>query len=84
MFKVGKCGDNGSDGRCETFRKCRNPRPWKRNEIITRHGLLMCQTCKRIWCRDNNSSMNILKIIQYHAQGKERPKYLQRGKHNDP
>ena len=26
----------------------KNPRPWRRNDTIKRHGLLMCQTCKRL------------------------------------
>ena len=33
------------EGVCETFRDCKNPKPWKDN-IITRHGLTMCKTCK--------------------------------------
>jgi hypothetical protein len=32
-------------GQCVTFRKCKNPRPWRTEGNIVRHGLLMCQTC---------------------------------------
>ena len=64
------------DGECTTFRTCNNPRPWKKNENIIRHGLIMCKTCKALWNRDENSSCNIYKIAQMAIQQKERPKYL--------
>lgn len=66
-----KCG-----GECETFRTCKNPRPWRKDEIILRHGLTMCKTCKALWNRDENSSCNIYKIAQMAIHQKERPKYL--------
>ena len=31
--------------------------------MIKRHGLLMCQTCKRLWNRDLNSGLNICRIM---------------------
>jgi hypothetical protein len=65
-------------GRCETFRECKNPRPWKRDDTIKRHGLLMCQTCKRLWCRDTNSSLNILEVMMWHINGMGRPDHLKR------
>ena len=79
------CGDivKGNEvvgGECVTFRKCKNPRPWRKEESIIRHGLLMCQTCQKLWCRDTNASLNIWEIMKKAQQGKERPKYLQRGK----
>jgi hypothetical protein len=67
-------------GKCVTFKKCQNPRPWRKEENIIRHGLLMCQTCQKPWCRDTNASLNIWEIMKKAQQGKERPKYLQRGK----
>lgn len=73
--KCSKC-----HGECETFRGCENPRPWKQNEIILRHGLLMCKTCKRLWNRDENSSRNIHKIAWYAIHKKQRPEYLCREK----
>ena len=71
---------NCEKGRCETFRTCINPRPWKKTEIIKRHGLTMCQTCSSLWNRDVNASLNIYHIIDNTIINKERPKYLQRGK----
>jgi len=50
---------------------------WKEN-IITRHGLLACKTCKGLWKRDGNSSGNIYKIIKSHIDGLGRPEYLRR------
>ena len=73
--KCSKC-----HGECETFRGCENPRPWKQNEIILRHGLLMCKTCKRLWNRDENSSRNIHKIAWCAIHKKQRPEYLCREK----
>ena len=71
--KCSKC-----EGECKKFRECQNPRPWKKNETILRHGLLMCKTCKGLWNRDVNSSLNIFKIVEAKIAGKERPVYLQR------
>ena len=73
--KCSKC--NG--GNCEKFRKCRNPKPMKNNDIIS-HGLLMCKTCNGLWNRDENSSRNIYKIAYNAINKKERPKYLCRSK----
>ena len=67
-------------GECKTFRVCKNPRPWRKEENIIRHGLLMCQTCRKLWCRDTNASLNIWEVMNAAIEGKERPKYLQRGK----
>jgi transposase len=64
------------EGECETFRTCENPRPWRKDEIILRHGLIMCKTCKALWNRDENSSCNIYKIAQLAVYGKDRPTYL--------
>jgi uncharacterized paraquat-inducible protein A len=44
---------------CTTFRQCANPKPWKRENIITRHGVVKCQTCQTFWNRDENNSCNI-------------------------
>jgi transposase len=63
-------------GDCEVFRACNNPRPWKKDEIILRHGLERCKTCKVLWNRDENSSRNMYKISQKAVNKKSRPKYL--------
>ena len=74
------CRCSNCKGECEKFRECQNPRPWKKNETTQRHGLLMCKTCKGLWNRDVNSSLNIFKIVENKIAGKERPDYLQRKK----
>jgi transposase len=63
---------------CAIF-KCseRSLKRWKDN-IIMRHGLLECKTCNRLWNRDMNASLNILKICKEAIAGKERPAYLKR------
>lgn len=71
------CRCSACEGTCETFRHCKNPRPWKNNTII-RHGLLECKTCLRLWNRDMNASFNIYKIIQEAIAGRSRPEYLTR------
>lgn len=71
------CKCSNCEGQCSTFRKCQSPRPW-RDELITRHGLLMCKTCRGLWNRDENSSRNIYKIISSHINGKKRPEYMSR------
>jgi transposase len=71
------CKCSGCEGNCNTFRYCTNPRPFKDNRII-RHGLLECQTCKRLWNRDMNASLNMYKIIQEAIAGRQRPEYLSR------
>ncbi len=76
------------EGVNEKFRKCRNPRPWmrmrknkeKQKHDYLRHGLLKCKTCKGLWNRDLNSSLNIHRIIECAIQSKFRPAYLCRGK----
>ena len=83
--KCYNCGDlvKGNEivgGQCQKFRRCQNPRPWKKEEQILRHGLLMCQTCQKLWCRDTNAALNILGIIKSVQKERERPKYLQRGR----
>lgn len=71
------------DGECVTFRKCQNPRPWKKEEVITRHGLLKCTTCRRLWNRDENGSLNIYRIVRDTLDGKGRPEILRRGQEVD-
>ena len=64
------------EAECSTFRKVVNPRPWK-NNIITRNGLIRCNTCHRLWNRDLNGALNIYYISECHIQGLPRPIYLQ-------
>ena len=64
-------------GGSEKFRKTLNPKPWK-NEMFIVHGLLRCKTCKCLWDRYMNSSLNIRKITECIINGRERPNYLRR------
>ena len=70
------CRCSSCGGETKTFRKCRNPRPWKRDDTITRRGLVMCTHCTNIWNRDYNASFNIHKICQSALKGLDRPDYL--------
>ena len=73
--RCSKCGNE-----CSTFRECKNPKPWKKEETITRHGVVKCQTCHTLWNRDENSSANIYKVSYNAIRKKKRPKYLRRDK----
>ena len=73
-----KCS-NCEGGDCIKFRKVRNPKPKKNNQILS-HGALMCKTCNALWNRDENSSRNIYKIAYNAINKKERPNYLCRSK----
>jgi len=75
--KCSYCKSN--DAVVETFRKVRNPRPWRRAKgKITCHGLVRCTTCKRLWNRDVNSACNIHNIASATIAGGPRPPYLTR------
>lgn len=79
-FKT-SCRCSGCEGgECQTFRRCENPRLWRREETIKRHGLVEWKTCMRLWNRDTNASRNIRKICEEAIKGKERPLYLKRSK----
>lgn len=69
LYLVGECQAScrchhchSHKGVCEKFKECKNPRPWKRDKIIRRHGLLRCKTCERLWNWDVNGSLNIHKV----------------------
>ncbi|KAL0223008.1 hypothetical protein P9112_002398 [Eukaryota sp. TZLM1-RC] len=62
----------------ETFRWCRNLRPWNMHEMSTRYGLTMCDSCESIWNRDRNAVLNTLAVMEVHVKGGDRPVYLQR------
>ena len=70
------CRCNVCEGECETFRICKNPRPWQNEKLTTRHGLTRCKTCKVLWNRDENSSCNIYILAKNAIRRKKRPEYL--------
>ncbi|KAH9255176.1 hypothetical protein BASA81_006616 [Batrachochytrium salamandrivorans] len=67
-------------GACEKFRSVTNPRPWMRAKrpMVLRHGLLRCKTCERLWNRDRNGSLNIMRCAQAARLGGQRPSYMTR------
>lgn len=76
------CRCSACEGETSTFRKCVNPRPWRRSvqPIVIRHGLVKCKTCARLWNRDTNASRNIYKIMINELSGLPRPGYLSRAR----
>ena len=72
------CTCHNCHGRCEMFRDCQNPRPWKQDQTIKRHGLVMCQSCHSLWNRDVNASLNIYEIVESHIIRHTRPKHINR------
>ena len=70
------CRCNICQGECETFRECKNLRPWQNKKLTTRHGLFRCTTCKVLWNRDENSSCNIYIVGKNAIRRKARPEYL--------
>ena len=79
-----KMCSNCKDGsECKYCRKCKNPRPWKRDgPLIDRHGLVMCQTCGTRWNRDVNAPLNMYHVIKEKIAGRERPEYLKHRQSN--
>ena len=71
-----------SGGACVKFKEVENPRFWKRKERpkVLCHGLLRCATCKRLWNRDRNGSLNIMRCAKNALEGKTRDDYLDRKK----
>ena len=67
-------------GACEKFKSVVNPRPWMREKrpTVLRNGLLSCQNCKRLWNRDRNGSLNIMRCAQAARRGDPRPTYMTR------
>ena len=72
-FKTSKlcCACNSET---ENFMKRANPKPYKREQIITVHSLLRCKNvnCNKFWDRDVNGSTNILKLAQNYLENSER------------
>lgn len=72
------CTCHNCHERCDTFRYCQNPKPWKQEQTIKRHGLVMCQTCHSIWNRDVNASLNMYDIMKSHITENKRPQHMLR------
>ena len=54
-----------------------------KKELLMRHGLLRCKTCKVLWNRDENNSCNIFTISKLARNNKQRPDYLYRQQNNN-
>ena len=57
------------------FMKVDDPRPWKDGTIVL-HALLRCENmnCRKVWNRDVNGAVNILRVGKYYIYFKLRPK----------
>jgi len=72
-YKTSKvCHDCG--GETEKFQKRKNPKPWKEESRMV-HGLLRCKTfpSSKLWNRDTNGALNILRLMKCRMAGEERP-----------
>ena len=63
------------EGKCEKFIIRKNPKPYKKTNILV-HGALICKKCNAVWNRDVNGATNIFRIVKNIIDKKERPKYL--------
>ena len=63
------------EGKCEKFIIRKNPKPYKKANILV-HGALICKKCNAVWNRDVNGATNIFRIVKNIIDKKERPKYL--------
>jgi hypothetical protein len=63
------------EGRCEKFIKRKNPKPYKKGDILV-HGALICKKCNAVRNRDVNGATNIFRIVKNIIEKQERPKYL--------
>ena len=74
-----RCNKCGSE--VDKFMWRPSPRPWKKGEMRSVHGLIRCKNvkCNIKWNRDYNASLNILEIATNAIEGKERPEKLRRG-----
>ena len=73
------CATEGAT--CATFRWALDPNRKKlesERQLRKVHGLLMCNTCNRLWNRDVNGALNISRATRAALDGMERPQYLQR------
>ena len=63
------------EGKCEKFIIRKNPKPYKKANILV-HGALICKKCNAVWNRDVNGATNIFRIVKNIIDKRERPKYL--------
>lgn len=81
-YKTSKqcCNCRKTGSVCENFLTVKSPRPWKKNVDVLCHGLVKCKTCKTMFNRDTNSTVNIREITMNVLNRLERPEYLSRKK----
>uniref|UniRef100_A0A7S0YNM6 Cas12f1-like TNB domain-containing protein n=1 Tax=Polytomella parva TaxID=51329 RepID=A0A7S0YNM6_9CHLO len=73
------CQDDSA--KCEKFRMRLDPNtkklPEKRHLRLV-HGLLRCSSCSKLWNRDVNAAINIVRLTREILTGNGRPNYLDR------
>jgi len=69
----------------EKFMIRKNPKPYKKGYVKV-HSLLRCKNviCNKLWDRDVNASINMVRIITNYIKNNSRPLALKRGKNNKP
>ena len=74
------------EGETKTFLEVPNPRFWRREQEpkVICHGLVKCNTCHRLWNRDENGACNIFRIANAIVYEEDRPEYLKRGQRGIP
>ena len=69
--------------RCYKFRRRLDPndkKPPSKRHIHKIHGLLVCNTCSRLWNRDINAPLNMNIVARRCLKGWARPSYLEKCK----
>ena len=76
---------NSCEKETENFLYREDPREWKKSKKLI-HSLLRCKTstCNKLWNRDTNGALNILKIIKSVKEGTERPEAYRRNQSSTP
>ncbi|KAH9253957.1 hypothetical protein BASA81_008081 [Batrachochytrium salamandrivorans] len=73
------CTCFGCEGaRARSSGSWRTRAPGCERPMVLRNGLLSCQNCKRLWNRDRNGSLNIMRCAQAARLGGQRPSYMTR------
>ena len=78
------CSSCRTDGsHCSKFRRRLDPNTKKspsQRRCRNVHGLLVCNTCSRLWNRDINAPLNMNLLARECLEGRPRPLYLQRSR----
>ncbi|KAH9251550.1 hypothetical protein BASA81_010589 [Batrachochytrium salamandrivorans] len=73
------CTCFGCEGaRARSSGSWRTRAPGCERPMVLRNGLLRCKTCERLWNRDRNGSLSIMRCAQAARLGGQRPSYMTR------